>query len=481
MLPILHLAAGPVWTGQDKSLVKESGKTAEVFLWGIVMKAFNITLALLFGGIALSGCHTGRAGIHLAERAQVMVDPNACIGDVTAPPDLKMVGSANRDMASKSCWLEEPTLDNVDLVIRTVNTKQGGSYYAKRLYGIGQEFFNDWPYQVGIIGMQEVKQEMDACPVGEKEVHGARCFAQILGNLYGENCTYARHKPLGTVVGSDWEISIEPIAYELGKDSWNKFGNRSTRYLLYTLLRHRTEGWMLRFYTTHLSHGQDQKGQRRDQIKKLRKIVKEVSIEGELTPVVVGDFNFSQDSNPNQFDRMNEDFWLANSKGLPCADGMPANGGIDHIWVGRASSFPQAKAKLTVVRYHTEASGYGIDLQSSHSVDGYVGPLSDHDSPGISFRIDSLLDSVYVDSSAKGDGDGTAERPFTTVRLGVIRVDIGGDVIIRGGSYHEQLTIDKPVRLRAYPDSGAVLVGGKLRLSPPASLRVHSTGSFRIH
>jgi hypothetical protein len=160
---------------------------------------------------------------------------------------------------------------------------------------------------------------------------------------------------------------------------------------------------------------------------------------------------------------------------------MPAYGGIDYIWVGRASSFPQAKAKLTVIRYHTEANGEGIDLKSSHSVDGYVGRLSDHYSPGISFRIESLLDSVYVDASAKTDGDGTAERPFTTIRLGVIRVRVGGDVIIRGGSYPEQLTIDKAVRLRAYPDSGAVAVGGKLRLLPPASLRVHSTGAFKIH
>lgn len=257
--------------------------------------------------------------------------------------------------------------------------------------------------------------------------------------------------------------------------------NRSTRYLLCTRLRHRTDGWLLRFYTTHLSHGQDQISQRKDQIKKLREIVKGVSIEGELPPIVVGDFNLTHDSNPNQFDRMNEDFWRANAEGLACADRMPAYGGIDHIWVGRASSFPQAKAKLTVVRYHTEANGQGLDLKSNHTVDGYVGPLTDHYSPGISFRIDSLLDSVYVDASAKPDGDGTAERPFTTVRRGVIRVRVGGDVIIRGGSYPEQLTIEKAVRLWADPDSGPVLVDGKLRLLPSASLRVHSTGAFKIH
>ncbi len=106
-------------------------------------------------------------------------------------------------------------------------------------------------------------------------------------------------------------------------------------------------------------------------------------------------------------------------------------------------------------------------------------PWSGYDSQAVTFAADAPLDPVYVDASAKGAGDGTANRPFATIRQGLSKVPVGGDLIIRGGQYQEQLVIEKAVRLCADPGSGPVLVGGRLRLSPSASIRVYTGGVLK--
>src|SRR5207245_254931 len=77
----------------------------------------------------------------------------------------------------------------VDLIVRTVNTLQGDPYYPRRLLGIAREFKRDWPMSIGLIGMQEVKQDMDRCLVGSETGHGAKCFAAIMKETYGGNAT----------------------------------------------------------------------------------------------------------------------------------------------------------------------------------------------------------------------------------------------------------------------------------------------------
>jgi len=283
------------------------------------------------------------------------------------------------DVPGRRCWMVDYCYlqpQDVHLVVRTVNTIARWPDYPNRLSGIDELFETDWQYQIGAIGMQEVKEEMNSCPAGASNVHGTKCFAAILAQDFGHPTTWTAKGAVGVVAGSEWQV-IAYSGWELGKDSWQHFGNRSTRYLNEALLRHRGNGWVLRFYNTHLSHG-DQLEQRQDQIDKLLGIITtRQRAAGELPPVLVGDFNFRPSSEAASFNKLNASFRLINTEALGCTAGKPTRVGIDQIWVGRRPAFPTSTGTLTLLRWHTSSSGNGIEL------DG----LSDHDSPGASFRI----------------------------------------------------------------------------------------------
>jgi hypothetical protein len=285
-------------------------------------------------------------------------------------------------------WQLPQTRNNALLIIRTVNTLQGDSEYPLRLKGIAREFHKDTPETIGLIGMQEVKEEMTSCPIEPAKDHGASCFARILGQQFSESrVTSAYQGNLGIVAGYPWVIT-ENNWWVLGKDSWKKdtisdvgrdlispiIPNPGGRRLLEAICRYGKDGPLLRFYTTHLSHdGQgkqgEQKEQRHEQIENLLKIVSSRASNGELPPIIVGDFNFKKDEEPSSYEKMATSLTLLTDPNF-----------IDQIWFGR---FTQNKAcNYRVVEKHN------VSLTSEHNVDGErFGQLTDHDSIGLWLEI----------------------------------------------------------------------------------------------
>jgi endonuclease/exonuclease/phosphatase family metal-dependent hydrolase len=296
----------------------------------------------------------------------------------------------------RECWLQGRCYlspQDIGLVARSVNTKGSDAHYPLRLSGIATAFHDDWPNHVGIIGMQEVRASMDRCPVGSGNINGAACFARVLASQFGEAATevhYSAAPNLGIVVGGEWQI-ISSTSWKLGTDR-DKYGpNPSERSLLEALVQHKTQPWRFRFYSTHLSHHADQIEQRQSQIDKLRQLIKGRPRDKELPPIVVGDFNFIPVEEPSSYDKMNADFHLVNEAALGCDDrGRPIQAGIDQIWVGRYTSFLRDR-DFEPVRYHTVLStwGNGLDLTTPRVVGDYNGRLTDHNSPGFSFRIEA--------------------------------------------------------------------------------------------
>lgn len=273
-----------------------------------------------------------------------------------------------RVLKGASPWLPQRVRSpRLDLVVRTVNTQGGESHYASRLLAIARNISREWT-TAGLIAMQEVKQT-DDCPVPPERDHGAPCFARILEQEYRRPIGWGFYDSLGVLVGQPWEIVGAVEHWKLGKDSWSKLGKRATRYLIEVRVIHQVNRRMVRFYTAHLSHDRrdhphEQEDQRNHQIDKLRSIVTDPrrANPGELPPIIAGDFNFTIDGEvpePSSFDRMNADFEVVHSTGK------------DHIWVGRATSFPQTEGSFAPF------GGRVTDLTG----------LSDHASPSVGFTI----------------------------------------------------------------------------------------------
>lgn len=310
------------------------------------------------------------------------------------------------------CWLgdEEKHFSDVDLVVRTVNLKGNGlPDYPKRLKGIAEDFYSDWPMNIGVIGMQEAKVWMTHCPVAPARDFSAPCFARLLEKEYGNTNAEGTHgyyfktlwgaslptnTSLGAVVGAPWQI-VGQAFWEIGQDANSHLGNKSIRYLLETILMNDAERWTLRFYTTQISHPPGQEAQRHAQIGKIIDIVRSRVGYRELPPVIVGDFNMSKAGEPSSFDMMNAHFSYVLTQAIGCLpDGKPMAESInnrgDQIWTGRPSSFPQTRGLLIPIQYHTGPTGGGILLATRHVVDGTVlDSLTDHNSPGITFKIDT--------------------------------------------------------------------------------------------
>ena len=61
------------------------------------------------------------------------------------------------------------------------------------------------------------------------------------------------------------------------------------------------------------------------------------------------------------------------------------------------------------------------------------------------FHMSALGQSTYYVSNSNGDddtGNGSIDSPFETIGKAVSEIDAGDTVIIRGGIYHEQISIN---------------------------------------
>jgi hypothetical protein len=298
-------------------------------------------------------------------------------------------------------------VQDVDLVVRMVNTEgTSGDHYKLRLKGTAQKFFEDWPYSVGVIGMQQVGTTL-GCPEDPNLFDGVDCFGALIQKAFSTSrISKGSFDDLALVSGPPWDI-VDRDHRLLGKDDFWKFGfGRGERHLLQGLVRHVRQGWTLHIYSTHLSHISDktsQVSQRHEQIDRLIKHVRSQVKPGELPPIVIGDLNFYPNDEQSSYSKMNKDFMLATEPYLGCLrNGKPERVRKEQIWIGRRSSFPVDSVVL--LRYHTDTTtGDGVRLKSPATVDGVrLNSLSpSHDSPGFSLKVVEPQYDVAVVTGSK--------------------------------------------------------------------------------
>ncbi|MFC1540275.1 endonuclease/exonuclease/phosphatase family protein [Gemmatimonadota bacterium] len=276
-------------------------------------------------------------------------------------------------------------------------------------------YYRDWPHDIGLIGMQEVKTRMTSCTAVTGQVHGAQCFAELLEDVYGQSADWRSYGELGIVVGFPWEI-IGTERYELSRDTKGAtLGSRaSMRLLLGVKVRHSTHGWILRFYTTHLSHDSkwdngtirvNRSADRILQVNKLVRLVRNMAEEAELPPIIVGDFNMGMSDEEFMAIMMGFGYRLANLQAVGCLENgrpIPVDIGIDHIWYRYRGQ--QTQGYYTPIRYHTSDHGGGIDFKARYQLGDYWGKLSDHNSPGITFSITNAFSHPITPSTPVYEG-----------------------------------------------------------------------------
>jgi endonuclease/exonuclease/phosphatase family metal-dependent hydrolase len=245
----------------------------------------------------------------------------------------------------------------VSITVRTLNTWIRGPAYARRLSLISGKLRGVDPDSFGLIGLQEVARPI-RWPWSKD---GGTLFAAALSARFGERVSARRAGEVGIIAGGEWEL-LGHRSWRLGMDDWRKnlWSIPYCRYLLEAELRHVAQGHRLRFYSTHLSHG-DQEKQRRDQIRRLIALVLQRARPGELPPLLAGDFNATPGS--VVYTLLEEHFALSHADT------------VDAIWAGRASSFPQA-----VGNYAVGATSV-LDLISEGLCDA-------HNSPAVTLEVD---------------------------------------------------------------------------------------------
>lgn len=242
---------------------------------------------------------------------------------------------------------------------RTVNLiGDNWPQFPKRLQGIADAFYDQHPQNIWVIGMQEVKESMNSCPIAPTSTSGGKCLARVLGSRFDRSADSREYITLGIASDANWKI-VEGSreAYYLGRDPvlWECCTNWSKRRLLGVKLRHVDRDLHFWFFTTHLSHGEDHSDHRRKQVEAILNRIRQVEANdpGNLPPVIVGDFNFN--SNSDNYALMGEYFDLR------------AYSGVDCIWIGLPHKFSKKTRGFSSV-----ARGV-VDLNDNDKYDAAVG------------------------------------------------------------------------------------------------------------
>ena len=288
----------------------------------------------------------------------------------------------------------------VAFIVRTINLHHSAADYPLRIRGIAQEFYRNYPHHIGLISIQELKKrKMTDCLSGESFDNGATCLAAELALLYGQKADVRisdRHwlqlnaGGLGVIADDNWKI-IGTKTWSIGDD----------RFLMEVFLEHKTEGYRLRFYNTHLSmygsvkwyekilygytSGKD-KGQKKRsmQVSKIIEIVRDRAKPGELSPIVAGDFNAGQNFVTGETEasvRMMEAHFQRQIDGFReyCSDYTVT----DNIYIGKKETFPESKGYFQLLKWHRIYMDKKPVL-----VDGKrINELTDHNAEGFSFTI----------------------------------------------------------------------------------------------
>ncbi len=70
------------------------------------------------------------------------------------------------------------------------------------------------------------------------------------------------------------------------------------------------------------------------------------------------------------------------------------------------------------------------------------------------------LATTYVDSSNSGTEDGSSANPFNTVEEGMTSAETSGQLLIKPGTYPENILINRPMIISRWDTTGVVVIGG---------------------
>jgi hypothetical protein len=125
--------------------------------------------------------------------------------------------------------------------------------------------------------------------------------------------------------------------------------NTLRRHVLGVRLTVKETGHVIPFFSTHISAFEDKwwtRDQHRVQLEDLVSAIRQWWKRGDLTPIVVGDFNSDVSWNDEDWAIMEEDFSLVEE----ATEARGPRGGIEHIWIGRRNRFKGSSGSFIVDR-----------------------------------------------------------------------------------------------------------------------------------
>jgi hypothetical protein len=271
--------------------------------------------------------------------------------------------SISRTDQNPSQLTPEPawTLPQPDFQVRSLNAHGETKDEKARMRGLARDIRQESPSSFGIVGGQEMPY--------------VDILADELRNTYGSavGTDFTAHDDNAILFNDEWE-SLGGTTHCL--EVYFGFCGGNNRWVIEEVLKNKQTGWILRFYSTHLTNTSE--SVRADEASRLVSWIKKRAQPGELPPIVVGDFNqggFSEKAVQTMkasFDR-------------PMERKKEGDDNVDAIYLGKKSVFQKSTGVYFPLRTHTLFfAGHPT------SVDGYpefCDELTDHPSPAIDLHV----------------------------------------------------------------------------------------------
>lgn len=259
----------------------------------------------------------------------------------------------------------KPVTEAIELVVTVMNWWDWGPNQGERMEAWVKDVSNYKGKKFFLFGMSELHSDMKSdyeplplnCPGSPVPLKAIDCLARLLneqqsgrssirfsGHQYREDGILFDTEQVERI--SDW-ISIDiPRRNIMGFESIFGKGRTSRKVMIGARFRLKATGHTVHMYATHLDTHDCWKCRLR-QAEKISTTVRERYVRGDLPPIVVGDFNDSDD-------REGQEVQDEMAKYFHDAGRIFGHQLIDHIWVGKEEAFSGASGKW-------EMKGFEVD------------------------------------------------------------------------------------------------------------------------